>query len=85
MPTPATVHSRLTLPSDQDQSGRTLGQEEIIQLVKVIESGTLTSTKGTAVSDFEKRFAELIGAKHAMACTSGSAAVHSHFCFWQLS
>ncbi len=66
----------LTLPSDQDASGRTLGAEEIALVTEAIRTGTLTSTKGNFVKALEKRFAEMLGAKHAYACTSGSAAVH---------
>ena len=66
----------ITLPSDQEASGRSFGREEIDELVKVIESGTLTCTKGTACATLEKRFADLLGAKYAIACASGSAAVH---------
>lgn len=67
----------LTLPSDQDASGRTLGAEELALLAEVIESGTLTSTKGNFVKTFEERFAAKLGVKHAYACASGSAAVHT--------
>ena len=67
----------LTLPSDQDSSGRTLGAEELALLAEVIESGTLTSTKGNFVRTFEERFAAKLGVKHAYACSSGSAAVHT--------
>ncbi|MBL8667545.1 MAG: DegT/DnrJ/EryC1/StrS family aminotransferase [Rhodospirillales bacterium] len=66
----------ITLPSDQEASGRTFGREEIDELIKVIESGTLTCTKGTACTRLEKRFGELLGAKYVIACASGSAAVH---------
>jgi perosamine synthetase len=66
----------LTLPSDQDASGRTLGAEEISLLAEAIYSGTLTSTKGQFVKKLEKRVAEMLEVKHAYACTSGSAAVH---------
>ncbi len=66
----------LTLPSDQDASGRTLGQEEIAAVAEAIGSGTLTSTKGTFVKTFEEEFAALLGAKHVHACASGTAAVH---------
>ncbi len=66
----------LTLPSDQDASGRTLGEEEILLLREVIESGTLTSTKGSMVSNLEQRFGALLGSKHAYACASGTAAIH---------
>jgi perosamine synthetase len=67
----------LKLPSDQDSSGRTLGAEEIDFLTAAIQSGTLTSTKGTYVKALEKQFAEMLGVKYAYACNSGSAAVHT--------
>lgn len=66
----------LTLPSDQDASGRTLGCEEIAAVAEAIRSGTLTSTKGTFVKTLEGHFAALLGAKHVHACASGTAAVH---------
>jgi dTDP-4-amino-4,6-dideoxygalactose transaminase len=69
--------SRLTLPSDQDASGRTLGAEELQLLAEAIHSGTLTSTKGTFVKQLEREFAAQIGVKYAYACASGSAAVHT--------
>lgn len=66
----------MPLPSDQDASGRDLGAEELALLTQVIESGTLTSTKGTMVKQLEQEFAELVGSPQAVACASGSAAVH---------
>src|SRR5438876_8424942 len=66
----------LTLPSDQDASGRTLGQEELEALAEVIASGTLISTKGTFVKTLEAKFAASLGTKHVHACASGTAAVH---------
>jgi dTDP-4-amino-4,6-dideoxygalactose transaminase len=66
----------IKLPSDQDISGRDLGREELEQLTQVISSGVLNSTKGTKVAEFEKKFAEMHGAKHAVAMASGSAGVH---------
>ncbi len=67
----------LTLPSDQDASGRTLGEQEIALLTDVIRSGTLTSTKGEFVQSLEQEFAALLGVENAYACASGSAAVHT--------
>ena len=67
----------LTLPSDQDASGRTLGEEELRLLSEVIRSGTLTSTKGEFVKLLERRFGESIGARFAHACSSGTAALHT--------
>jgi perosamine synthetase len=66
----------LPLPSDQDASGRTLGNEEIQQLTAAIRSGTLTSTKGALVKQLETRWAELMEAKFAYACSHGTAAIH---------
>jgi perosamine synthetase len=67
----------LTLPSDQDASGRTLGAEELARLHEAIDSGTLTSTRGAFVKTLEHCFANLLGVKHAFACASGTAAVHT--------
>lgn len=66
----------LTLPSDQDAGGRTLGAEEIELVTAAILSGTLTSTKGQFVKTLEERFAQMLGVRHAYACASGTAAIH---------
>ena len=72
--TPVTQAERLmTLPSDQDASGRTFGEEEIGYVTEVLRSGTLTTTKGKFGKLLEQKFAEKFGAKYAYACTSGSA------------
>ncbi len=68
--------SQLSLPSDQNASGRTLGQEEIELLSQAISSGTLTSTKGSFTKQLESDFAAKLGVKYAYACSSGTAAVH---------
>jgi dTDP-4-amino-4,6-dideoxygalactose transaminase len=67
----------IVLPSDQDASGRRLGVEEIALLKQVIESGTLTSTKGNFVKTLEREFAQILGSRHAFACSSGSSAMHA--------
>ena len=68
--------SHRALPSDQDASGRTLGEEEIAAVSAALRSGVLTSTKGTFVSELESSFAKMMGVKHAYACSSGTAAIH---------
>jgi perosamine synthetase len=74
----ATCHNQaLTLPSDQDATGRTLGDEELALLADAIRSGTLTSTKGTFVKTLEQRFADRVGVRRVLACASGTAAVHA--------
>ena len=65
------------MPSDQDASGRTLGEAEIAAVRDVLESGVLTSTRGPWVADLEGRFAEMIGARHVIAAASGTAAIHA--------
>ena len=72
-----TPNAGLRFPSDQVASGRDLGAEELELLRQVIESGTLTATKGTMVRSLAARFAELVGARYGVACASGTAAVHA--------
>ncbi len=67
----------IVLPSDQDSSGRTLGADEVDAVRRAIESGTLTSTKGSFTKSLESRFAETVGSREAWACSSGTAAVHT--------
>jgi perosamine synthetase len=67
----------LPLPSDQDISGRTFGQEEIDAVASALRSGTLTSTKGDFTKRFETQFAKYMDCSYAHACSSGSAALHT--------
>ena len=71
------TRTKISLPSDADQSGRSFGEEELENLRRVIASGTLNCTKGTMVRDFEERFAKSIGMPHCRAATSGTAARHA--------
>jgi perosamine synthetase len=66
----------MSLPSDQDNTGRDLGIEELALLEQCIQSGTLTSTKGSLTRTLEESFATTLGVKKAYACASGTAAVH---------
>jgi perosamine synthetase len=72
--TPATS---VALPSDQDASGRSFGPEELELLRQVLDSGTLTSTKGPMVKGLEALAAELFGVPRTIACTSGTTAIHA--------
>lgn len=67
---------QLILPNDQEASGRSFDDVELALVAEALRSGTLTSTKGTMVARFEAAVADLLGASHAVACASGSAAVH---------
>lgn len=77
MTEPANAPKPMTLPSDQDASGRTLGDEEIAALTAVIKSGHLWTNRGTTGKALEEGFAQLMGVKHAYAVTSGTAALHT--------
>lgn len=67
----------MRMPSDQDASGRSLGEEELALLAQVIESGTLTSTRGNQVRALEDRARDLLGVRQAVACSSGTASIHA--------
>jgi dTDP-4-amino-4,6-dideoxygalactose transaminase len=71
-----TKMTTMHLPTDTNASGRNFGPEELELLRQVLESGTLNCTKGTFVTEFEKQFAEHLGALSACAVTSGTAAIH---------
>lgn len=66
----------IVLPSDQDSTGRDLGDEELELLRQVLDSGILTSTRGSLTRKLEQKFAQTLSIQHAHACSSGTAAVH---------
>ncbi len=51
-----------------------LGEQEERAAIEVLRSGQLSL--GPAVAEFERRFAEFLGAPHASAVSSGTAALH---------
>jgi dTDP-4-amino-4,6-dideoxygalactose transaminase len=69
--------SHRTLPSDQNTSGRSLGEEEVRAVTEALQSGVLTSTKGSFVKRLERDFGKHLGVAHAFACSSGTAAIHA--------
>lgn len=73
--TPAT--KEIILPTDQNASGRLLGDEEIAAVTEAIRSGTLTCTKGSLTKEFIADFADMLGVAHASACSSGTGAIHA--------
>lgn len=68
---------RLGLPSDANASGRTFGAEEVELLREVLHSGVLTATKGEKAPLLTGSFAEMLPARFAVACSSGTAAIHA--------
>lgn len=74
---PTTGTQPIHLPSDADHSGRDLGAEELQLVSEALCSGTLNSTRGAWTPRFERAFAGWSGRRHAIACASGTAAVHA--------
>ena len=64
------------LPTVADISGRDFGEEEMTNIQEVMRTGKLFMYDGHFVTQFEDDFAKLMGMKHAVACTSGTAALH---------
>ncbi|MGB7859301.1 MAG: DegT/DnrJ/EryC1/StrS family aminotransferase [Acidimicrobiia bacterium] len=64
-------------PSDRDATGRSLGQEELELLAQVIDSGRLFAPHGHHVKDLEVAFGDWLGVGDAIACSSGTAAIHA--------
>ncbi|MBX7207589.1 MAG: DegT/DnrJ/EryC1/StrS family aminotransferase [Verrucomicrobiaceae bacterium] len=54
----------------------TFGKPEAVNLGKVLLSRKLSCTEGHVVAECQDEFARLYGAKHAVASTSGTAAIH---------
>ncbi|REF35113.1 DegT/DnrJ/EryC1/StrS family aminotransferase [Thermasporomyces composti] len=63
-------------PTVNNASGRTLGAEELEALRRVIASGQLNSTIGGETRALEREFADYYSVAHAVASTSGTAALH---------
>ncbi|MBC7289107.1 MAG: DegT/DnrJ/EryC1/StrS family aminotransferase, partial [Armatimonadetes bacterium] len=64
-------------PSVSNASGRMFGEEELQLIREVIESGCLFRYGGKMVETFEREMAAKYGVKHAVAVTSGTAALHT--------
>jgi perosamine synthetase len=54
---------------------QTIDDDDVQAVVATLRSDWLTT--GPTVAEFERRFAELVGARHAIAVSSGTAALHT--------
>ncbi|QFY11334.1 aminotransferase class V-fold PLP-dependent enzyme [Nonomuraea phyllanthi] len=66
----------MKFPSMAEADGRTLGDEEVAAVERVIRSGMLNSVWGTEARALEAEIARVYGARHAITCSSGTAALH---------
>jgi len=64
------------LPTPTEPAGRTIGPEEAAGLRRVLETAHLCASGGSEVPALEREFADYYGIGHAVACTSGTAALH---------
>ncbi len=55
-------------------SRHSISKEDIKNVIKVLKSDFLT--QGTNIYNFEKKFANYLGVKYAIACATGTAALH---------
>lgn len=53
------------------------GEEELQQLCEALEQGSLFYAHGNKVKTLEQRFAQMNGVPYAIACSSGTAAIHA--------
>ena len=56
--------------------GKRYGEAELKQLTEALEQGSLFFAHGKKVTALEQAFAKVIGTKYAVACSSGTAAIH---------
>lgn len=66
----------MKFPSMAEADGRTLGDEEVAAAERVIRSGMLNSVWGTEARALEREIERMYGSRHAITCSSGTAALH---------
>lgn len=64
------------LPTFLQSAGRSFGSAEERLVLEALRSGCLSRNGGTMVDRLEEEFAKMLGVEHAIACSSGTAAVH---------
>ena len=71
-----TLTARDVLPHFMNARGRTFGEEEEQLVLEALRSGCLGKTGGSMVKRLEEEFAAMLHLPFAIACSSGTAAVH---------
>ena len=64
------------LPGVLSAAGRTFDTHEEELVLQALRSGCLSRNGGTMVRRLEQEFADALGARYAVACSSGTACVH---------
>jgi perosamine synthetase len=68
--------TREALPHFMNANGRTFGNEEEQLVLEALRSGCLSKTGGSMAKRLEQEFAAMLDLPFAIACSSGTAAVH---------
>ena len=63
-------------PTDPFPMDRKIDREEILAVKRVLKKKRLTFMSSTEIEEFEKQFATYMGTEHAVAVSSGTAALH---------
>jgi perosamine synthetase len=53
-----------------------IGEEEIEAVAAAVRRGEISGSFGDEIPGFEREFADFVGARHGVACTSGTTALH---------
>ena len=53
-----------------------IGVSDVLRVLKTLGRGEISGLVGNEISKFENRFADFVGTEHAIACSSGTAALH---------
>jgi perosamine synthetase len=53
-----------------------IGDEEVEAVAAAVRRGEISGSFGEEIPAFEREFADYVGAKHGVACTSGTTALH---------
>jgi perosamine synthetase len=53
-----------------------IGEEEVEAVAAAVRAGEISGSFGDSIPSFEREFADYIGTKHAVTCTSGTTALH---------
>ncbi len=71
---PLATARRATQPPSLPYGRQTIAEDDIAAVVEALRSPLLTC--GPIVARFEQALADAVGAPHASACSSGTAALH---------
>ena len=76
MPSPLAIEGGSPVRTEPFPQWPIYGEEEIELIAQILRSGNTHFVRSSVSKDFEERFAEWNGVKHAICCNSGTSAIH---------